>query len=116
MSIFKNIFGKKKESGQPSPSKPRFYAPDFDKYDEFGQIVTIFDYTLNPDFAIANKAAETINRLFNSVQVFKNKELYEGSEKSQYTCKCCGSKYSSLSSLTASSCSKSPTKKHQPAL
>ena len=77
MSIFKNIFGKKKESGQPSPGKPRFYAPDFDKYDEFGQIVTIFDYTLNPDFAIANKAAETINRLFNSVQVFKNKELYE---------------------------------------
>lgn len=77
MSIFKNIFGKKKESGQPSPSKPRFYAPDFDKYDEFGQIVTIFDYTLNPDFAIANKAAETIYRLFNSVQVFKNKELYE---------------------------------------
>lgn len=77
MSIFKNIFGKKSESGQPSPSKPRFYAPDFDKYDEFGQIVTIFDYTLNPDFAIANKAAETINRLFNSVQVFKNKQLYE---------------------------------------
>jgi len=77
MSIFKNIFGKKSEIGQPSPSKPRFYAPDFDKYDEFGQIVTIFDYTLNPDFAIANKAAETINRLFNSVQVFKNKELYE---------------------------------------
>lgn len=77
MSIFKNIFGKKKESGQPNTSNPRFYAPDFDKYDEFGQIVTIFDYTLNPDFAIANKAAETINRLFNSVQVLKNKELYE---------------------------------------
>ncbi|TAJ12630.1 hypothetical protein DMA11_12095 [Marinilabiliaceae bacterium JC017] len=77
MSIFENIFGKKKESGQTSPSKPRYYAPDFDKYDEFGQIVTIFDYTLNPDFAIANKAAETINRLFNSVQVFKNKQLYE---------------------------------------
>ena len=77
MSIFENIFGKKKESGQTSPSKPRFYAPDFDKYDEFGQIVTIFDYTLNPDFAIANKAAETVNRLFNSVQVFKNKQLYE---------------------------------------
>lgn len=77
MSIFESIFGKKKASGQPSPSKPIFYAPDFDKYEEFGQIVTIFDYTLNPDFAIANKAAETINRLFNSVQLFKNKELYE---------------------------------------
>ena len=77
MNIIKNIFGKKKESGQTSLSKPRFYAPDFDKYDEFGQIVTIFDYTLNSDFAVANKAAETINRLFNSVQVFKNKQLYE---------------------------------------
>lgn len=77
MSIFKNIFGKKKESGPLSPNMPRLYTPDFDKYDEFGQIVTIFDYTLNPDFAIANKAAVTIDRLFNSVQVFKNKELYE---------------------------------------
>lgn len=77
MSIFENIFGKKKESRLTSPSKPRFYAPYFDKYDEFGQIVTIFEYTLNPDFAIANKAAETVNRLFNSVQVFKNKQLYE---------------------------------------
>lgn len=77
MSIFDNIFGKKKESGQTSPSKPRFYTPNFDKYEEFGQIITIFDYTLNPDIAIANKAAETVNRLFNSVQVFKNKELYE---------------------------------------
>jgi len=77
MSIFKNIFGKKKESEQTNPSKPRFYAPDFDKYDEFGQIVTIFDYVLNPDFSIANKAAQTVHRLFNSVQVFKNKQLYE---------------------------------------
>jgi len=77
MSIFENIFGKNKDSGQTSSSKPRFYAPDFDKYEEFGQIVTIFDYTLNPDFAIAKKAAETINRLFNTVQVFKNKQLYE---------------------------------------
>ncbi|MCF8371764.1 MAG: hypothetical protein K9H64_09075 [Bacteroidales bacterium] len=77
MSIFENIFRKKKENGQTSPSKPRFYAPDFDKYDEFGQIVTIFDYTLNSDFAVANKAGQTINRLFNSVQVFKNKQLYD---------------------------------------
>ena len=77
MSIFDNIFGKKKENGQTSPSKQRFYASDFDKYDEFGQIVTIFEYTLNPDFAVANKAAETINRLFNSVQEFKNKQLYD---------------------------------------
>lgn len=77
MNIFDKIFGKKKESVHASPSKPRFYAPDFDEYEEFGQIITIFDYSLNPDFAIANKAAETINRLFNTVKVFKNKQLYE---------------------------------------
>ncbi len=77
MRIFDNIFGKKKESRLTSPSKPRFYTPDFEKYDEFGQIVTIFEYILNPDFEIANKAAETVNRLFNSVKVFKNKQLYE---------------------------------------
>lgn len=43
-------------------------------------------------------------------------ELYEGSEKSQYTCKYCGAHYSSISSLTNGSCSKSPNKKHSPAL
>jgi len=43
-------------------------------------------------------------------------ELYEGSEKSQYTCKYCGQKFSSLPSMFAGSCLKSPTKKHQPAL
>jgi hypothetical protein len=43
-------------------------------------------------------------------------ELYEGSEKSQYTCKYCGQKYPSLISLTNGSCSKSPNKRHQSAL
>ena len=46
----------------------------------------------------------------------KKHELYEGSEKAQYTCKYCGQKFSSLSSLTANSCLKSPHKKHHPAL
>jgi transcription elongation factor Elf1 len=46
----------------------------------------------------------------------KKHELYEGSEKSQYTCKYCGQKYSSLTSLTCGSCAKSPNKKHQPAM
>jgi HEAT repeat protein len=76
MSIFDNLFGKKKENGQTNPSKQEFHTPDFDTYNEFEQIFTIFDYTLNTDFAIANKAAETVNRLFNSVQIFKNKQLY----------------------------------------
>lgn len=77
MRIFRNIFRKKKACGQISQSKPGFYAPDFDKYDEFGQIVLIFDYVLNPDFAIADKAAKTIHRLFNTVFDLKNKQLYE---------------------------------------
>lgn len=77
MNIFKNIFGKNKGGGQINLIKSIFYVPDFDKFEEFGQIITIFDYTLNSDFAIASKAAETVNRLFNSVQVYKNKELYD---------------------------------------
>jgi hypothetical protein len=46
----------------------------------------------------------------------RNHELYEGSEKREYTCKFCGLKYPSIRSLTGGSCSKSPTRKHQPAL
>jgi DNA-directed RNA polymerase subunit RPC12/RpoP len=46
----------------------------------------------------------------------KKHELYEGSEKSQYTCKHCGIKNSTIYALTASSCMKSPTKYHEPAL
>ena len=46
----------------------------------------------------------------------KKHELYEGSEKSQYTCKHCGMKQSSISSLVNNPCIKSPTKKHVPAL
>ena len=47
-------------------------------------------------------------------------KLYEGSEKSQYVCKYCGTKYSSLSSLTSGSCMRHPNGshkgKHAPAL
>jgi len=46
--------------------------------------------------------------------------LYQGSEKSQYTCKYCGTKATSISSLTASYCVRHPkgTNKghHSPAL
>lgn len=34
--------------------------------------------------------------------------MYEGSEKSQYTCKYCGQKYSSISSLTNYNCQRHP--------
>ncbi|HPB82151.1 MAG TPA: hypothetical protein PK200_08960, partial [Spirochaetota bacterium] len=47
-------------------------------------------------------------------------KLYEGTEKSQYFCKHCGYKSSSISSLTASSCPRHPDGankgKHSPAL
>jgi len=43
--------------------------------------------------------------------------LYEGSEKKEYTCKYCGTKRSSISSLTSSTCSKNPNGKyHVPAI
>ena len=35
-------------------------------------------------------------------------KLYEGEEKSQYTCKYCGQKYSALSSLTSGYCYRHP--------
>lgn len=44
-------------------------------------------------------------------------ELYEGSEKSQYTCKYCGFQYSSIAMMTANHCPKHPNKGlHEPAL
>ncbi|MBW5400034.1 hypothetical protein E6A47_08220 [Brachyspira pilosicoli] len=43
---------------------------------------------------------------------------YEGNEKSQYFCKYCGAKFSTISSLTNNFCSKHPNGKgnHAPAL
>ena len=46
----------------------------------------------------------------------KRHELYEGSEKSQYTCKWCGISRPSIMNLVNGNCSKSPTKQHEPAL
>ena len=42
----------------------------------------------------------------------KHHSLYEGSEKSKYTCKYCGINRPSISSLTSSTCSKNPDGKH----
>ncbi|MPQ46940.1 hypothetical protein GCQ56_07915 [Marinifilum sp. N1E240] len=76
MNILEKILGKKTKSELKSMGRSEKYIPDFDQLDEFGQIETIFDYTLNSDFAIANKAAQTVDRLFNSIQVIKHKQLY----------------------------------------
>ncbi|MBQ4378821.1 MAG: hypothetical protein II821_06460 [Treponema sp.] len=47
-------------------------------------------------------------------------KLYEGSEKSQYLCKYCGQKFSSIQSLTTNKCFKHPSGafqgRHSPAL
>lgn len=50
--------------------------PDFDKFDKYEQITTVFEYILNPDLKIAKKASMTVHRLFNSVRDLKNKPLY----------------------------------------
>jgi DNA-directed RNA polymerase subunit RPC12/RpoP len=46
----------------------------------------------------------------------KRCELYEGSEKTQYTCKKCGRPYPSIFSLTGASCQRDPGKRCEPAL
>ena len=46
-------------------------------------------------------------------------ELYEGSEKTQYTCKYCGMTYRDLINLTRNNCQRHPGgfgKRHEPAL
>ncbi len=77
MSIFENIFRRKKESVHLSKSESKLHVLDFEKYDEFGQIVTLFDYIFNDDSIVANKAAQTIHRLFVGINVFKNRFIYE---------------------------------------
>lgn len=46
--------------------------------------------------------------------------LYEGSEKNEYLCKYCGRKFSSISSMVSSTCTRHPEGthkgRHEPAL
>jgi HEAT repeat protein len=77
MSIFDKIFKKKKEIGQKIQRSPELYVPGFDRYDKLGDINSIFDFVLNSDIKIASKAANTIQKIFGEVQVFKNNQLYE---------------------------------------
>ena len=49
--------------------------------------------------------------------VYNKHELYEGSEKSEYTCKWCGQKFPSISNMTSHPCGQNPNGKlHEPAL
>lgn len=77
MNILNKIFGQKSNSVNEKINSPNKSFPDFERLDDFGQIIPIFDYVFNPNDSIAQKAAETIHRLFTQVTVFKNKELYE---------------------------------------
>lgn len=76
MGIFEKIFGRKNEFEQITQRKVTFDIPDFETYNKFDQINSIFEYVFYPNFLIANKAAKAIHRLFNSVSVYYNKQLY----------------------------------------
>ena len=45
---------------------------------------------------------------YDIVKVEDGRVIYEGDENSQYICEYCGSKYSSIQSLTSGSCTKRP--------
>ncbi len=77
MSIFRNIFKKRNESGFVNQIQQKQYVPNFDNMTEFGDINSIFEYVFNADMNIAQKAAETVHRLLNNLKTFRNKELYE---------------------------------------
>lgn len=72
MGIFEKIFGNRKEAD----SKVPFYIRDFETSNKFNQISSIFEFVFNPNFLIAYKAAKAIHRLFNSVTVHQNKQMY----------------------------------------
>lgn len=76
MGIFEKLFGNKKQSGEIRHSKVPFYIPDFDSFDNFNQISSIFEFVFYPNFSIACKAAKAIHKLFNSVTVYQNKQMY----------------------------------------
>lgn len=77
MNIFRNIFKKRSESGFANQIQQKQYVPNFDNMTEFGDINSIFEYVFHSDMNIAQKAAETVHRLFNNIKTFRNKELYE---------------------------------------
>lgn len=72
----KLFFWKKKEVTKVRTS-PVYSVPDFKEFNEFSDIVHIFDYVLHPDFEIANQSGIAINRLFYFVDLFNSKQLYE---------------------------------------
>jgi len=75
MSFLERLFGSKKETTASSHTSVLSYH--FEKYTDFGQIVLLFDFVLNPNDNIALKAAETIHHLFVQKAVFESKQLYE---------------------------------------
>ncbi|MGL5919481.1 MAG: hypothetical protein ACRCZQ_03125, partial [Bacteroidales bacterium] len=76
MGIFEKIFGKRNECREIHQNKTALYITDFETLNKFDQISSIFEFVSNPNFLIANNAAKAIHRLFNSVPVYQNKQMY----------------------------------------
>ena len=82
--FLKKIFGKRQDIADEKPNVTRksFYSsilsyPDFEKIDDFNQIVPVFEYVFNSNSQIALRAAAIIHRFLNKATLFKNNELYE---------------------------------------
>lgn len=77
MNILSRIFSHKIFTDNNKIDSIGQALPDFDKLQDFKQIISIFDYVFNPNEQIAQTAAETIHRLFVRVSVFNKKEFYD---------------------------------------
>jgi hypothetical protein len=77
MNLFHKLFKQKDTDVNIPSSVHSYYVPDFEKYNEFGQIVPLFEFVMNSDDKIAFKAAEVIHHLFIQKTVFESKQLYD---------------------------------------
>jgi hypothetical protein len=77
MNIFNKIFGLKAKSDKSEISSFNISVTDFITLENFGQFRLIFDYVLNPNDIIAQKAALTVHRLFATMTGYQNKQLYK---------------------------------------
>lgn len=68
---------RKKRYSDEIEVNPIANIPNFDEFNKFDDIYTIFPFVFNKDDTIAVKAANTINRLFRKKQLYTNRELYQ---------------------------------------
>jgi hypothetical protein len=77
MNILNKIFGLKAKSDKSELSSFNIPFSDFITLENFGQFRLIFDFVLNPNDIIAQKAALTVHRSFAKMTEYNNKHLYE---------------------------------------